>query len=111
VSPPIKLPARRARRAYLAQRRREERQEAAHACRVHASARQAGVDPGQELSVGVLFFHDLHRVLGEPSCPKCPECLALKRDGRIEANRPDRAEVLAYWERVIARHKERTHGC
>jgi hypothetical protein len=101
---PNRPPTRRQRRAYLAGRRRQEKRELAHACACARSARAAGVPESADLGVGILFFHDLHRALGEPSCPRCVECIALKREGRIDRARPGapRAEVLENWRRLLA---------
>jgi hypothetical protein len=99
-------PNRRDRRAHYAARRRQDRQEERHECCVKRSAIASGVLPERDLAVPILFFHDLHRVLGEPSCPKCPECMALKRDGRIDHVRPDKAAVYAKWAEVISGHRE-----
>lgn len=97
-------PNRRDRRAYQAGRRREDKRELHHACAVASSARAAGVEPDHDFGVSILFFHDLHRALGEVSCPKCPECTALRREGRLDRARPRlaKAAVLGDWQELLA---------
>lgn len=91
---------RRVRRSHGALRRREERHEAAHLCKVLANKAQAGLER-TTVDVTVTFYHDLHRVLGEPRCPHCPRCLALKRLGRIDRKPADAAGIRHKWELLL----------
>lgn len=90
---------RQALRSYGARRRREERREAAHRCRVSESKMQAGLKVA--VDVTVAFYHDLHRVLREPYCPQCPRCCLLKRVGRIDRKPADPEGIRQKWERLL----------
>ena len=107
---PLKRPPnRRDRRAYQALRRRQDKAEQNHRCAVAVSARAEGVEPDHDFGVGILFFHDLHRALSEVSCPKCPECIALKREGKLDRAGPrlPKHKVLADWhELLVARRAQ-----
>lgn len=94
---------RRQRRAYMAERKREERRELEHDCACARSARAAGVDPKLDLGVSILFFHDLHKALGERACPKCPECTALRREGALDRPAQPREVTLSYWRDALER--------
>jgi hypothetical protein len=100
VQRPPKTISRQLRRSYISQRRRDERHELAHDCAVTRSAHAAGLKPDTELGLPILLFHDVHRALGEPSCPKCPECTALKKGARIDP-RPAKERVLKKWSEVL----------
>lgn len=100
--PPVTI-SRKLRRSYIAQRRRDERKELSHACAVSRAATLAGVKLETDLALPILLFHDVHRALGEPSCPKCPECSALKKGARIDP-RPPREIVMRKWQAVLDDH-------
>jgi hypothetical protein len=100
VQRPPKTISRQLRRAYISQRKRDEKKELSHECLVTRSAHAAGLKPDTELALPILLFHDVHRALGEPSCPKCPECSALKKGARIDP-RPPKEQVLKKWQEVL----------
>lgn len=90
---------RRLRRARYAQARREERAEHRHNCLVTSDLTRRAGGP-IELRIDPRLYHDVHRVLGEPSCPRCPSCRAARVAGRID-RMPGRELVLALWRRAI----------
>ena len=100
---PPKTITRKLRRAYISQRKRDERKELSHDCAVTRSAHAAGLNDDTQVALPILLFHDVHRSLGEPSCPKCPECSALKKGSRIDP-RPPKEAVLKKWQEVLSDH-------
>ena len=96
---------RRALRAHASKKRRDERHELQHACAIQRLAGAAGVL--HEVQVPILFFHDVHRVLGEPSCPRCPRCLKLRAAGRIDRAPHDRQGTLKEWQALLEREREK----
>lgn len=92
------------RRAHAAGRRAEARKQVPHLCACDVSRQAADVP--HEVAVSFLFFHDLHRALGEPHCPLCPRCAICKRVGRIDGP-PNRAQVLDRWERLLEHERGR----
>jgi hypothetical protein len=93
------------RRAHGARIRREERRELSHVCAVEQAQRSAGV-VGRVPGVTVVYYHDLHRVLGEPTCPRCPRCLWLRRVGRIDRKPQDPAATLETWRQLLEARRQ-----
>jgi hypothetical protein len=93
---------RHARRARHAVRKREDRCEGLHVevCKAYRDAERRGA---RSMRVSPELYHNVHRVLGEPSCPLCPTCVRLRREGRIDSVQPRRTLTLAAWSESIAR--------